>query len=770
MMLLGAVVRRWRSSFTQHAAAAAHQHSSPHLGFSIFPLPLGSRSGETDEWSFGHRTLTTQIRVSENGDVKYAEKSKLQKINGVIRQRKWDAETGKQLERLKFKLTPALVCEVVTKQKDLNLARAFFGWAGQQEGYTHSIGTYTLMIKRLAGSQESESVNRLLYSMWKDGHTITSHLITSLLRTYSRGSNISGALELFNQMQTFGCTPSINMTNLVLELLLKSGFNHSALIVFSKLRVPPDAQTFRILVHGFFRTGKLSLALEPVHKMIESGVNPGVQSFTMLIDGLSKAGDIEQAVKVFKAMKAVPNVVTYTTLVNGLAKAGRLEEACEIFIEMKEKGCSPDAIAYNTLIDGLGKAGEADMACGLFKEMKDKGLVPNLCTYNIMIAVLGKAGRQTEAWQLFHDMKGQGAIPDVFTYNTLIDVLGKGGDMDKVLTLIKEMVESASDAGPSQGFKSLSVMTYNTLMSAFMHNGHVDEAVKLLDVMRKHECAPSVITYTTLIDGLGKAGKLDEAVNLLREMETQGCEPNVFTYGSLMASFVRSSQLAMALSFYDEMLSKGCLPDVATYCLVISSYCKSHDTEKAMETFRRVEEPSLGVYKSLLDGLVREEKIELALEVFNELEGSTTLVPDTFVYNVMVNGFVKANRVDEACKLVDSMKARNITPDLITYSSLLDGLGKAGRLEEAFSVFTKMSEEGCEPDVVAYTSLMDVLGKGGKIDHALTIFRTMTKKKVAPDAITYRALNDALEKVGRSKDAQKIKRLRFLANQEKKVG
>ncbi|KAG0590877.1 hypothetical protein KC19_1G132200 [Ceratodon purpureus] len=123
----------------------------------------------------------------------------------------------------------------------------------------------------------------------------------------------------------------------------------------------------------------------------------------------------------------------------------------------------------------------------------------------------------------------------------------------------------------------------------------------------------------------------------------------------------------------------------------------------------------------------------------------------------MVNGLVNANRVDEACKMVDSMKARNITPDLITYSSLLDGLSVCSRRCR------------CEPDVVAYTSLMDVLGKGGKIDHALTIFRTTTKKKVAPDAITYRALIDALEKVGRSKDAQKIKRLRFLANHEKKV-
>jgi len=46
----------------------------------------------------------------------------------------------------------------------------------------------------------------------------------------------------------------------------------------------------------------------------------------------------------------------------------------------------------------------------------------------------------------------------------------------------------------------------------------------------------------------------------------------------------------------------------------------------------------------------------------------------------------------------------------------------------------------------------------------------MTEKKVAPDAVTYSSLIDSLGKEGRVKEAQMIKRIRFLANQESKVG
>jgi len=151
-MMLSVAVRRWRSRFVHHAVVAAYfqQHSScPHLhrqglGFiSGGAVRLPSATGEDGEaigccgfFTLGYRTLTTDIRiprlaVSEIGDAKVAEvanKLKLQKINGVIRRRKWDAEMGKQLERLRFKLSPALVCDVVMKQKDLKLARYFFAW------------------------------------------------------------------------------------------------------------------------------------------------------------------------------------------------------------------------------------------------------------------------------------------------------------------------------------------------------------------------------------------------------------------------------------------------------------------------------------------------------------------------------------------------------------------------------------------------------------------------------------------------------------------
>ncbi|CAI8612243.1 unnamed protein product [Vicia faba] len=43
----------------------------------------------------------------------------------------------------------------------------------------------------------------------------------------------------------------------------------------------------------------------------------------------------------------------FFSLIDGLGKAGRVDEAEKVFDEMAEKGCLPDSYCYNALIDGL---------------------------------------------------------------------------------------------------------------------------------------------------------------------------------------------------------------------------------------------------------------------------------------------------------------------------------------------------------------------------------------------------------------------------------
>ncbi|KAK2638664.1 hypothetical protein Ddye_026459 [Dipteronia dyeriana] len=69
-----------------------------------------------------------------------------------------------------------------------------------------------------------------------------------------------------------------------------------------------------------------------------------------------------------------PNCVTYSALIDGYSKKGNLDEAKLLFEEMEKKGLRPNIITYSALIDGYSKKGNIKEAKRLYEEMVKRGL------------------------------------------------------------------------------------------------------------------------------------------------------------------------------------------------------------------------------------------------------------------------------------------------------------------------------------------------------------------------------------------------------------
>jgi pentatricopeptide repeat protein len=55
-------------------------------------------------------------------------------------------------------------------------------------------------------------------------------------------------------------------------------------------------------------------------------------------------------------------VVSYTTVIDGLCKEGQVDNAYNLFCEMIDHGIGPNVITCSSIIDGLCKAQEIDKA------------------------------------------------------------------------------------------------------------------------------------------------------------------------------------------------------------------------------------------------------------------------------------------------------------------------------------------------------------------------------------------------------------------------
>ncbi|KAF6142220.1 hypothetical protein GIB67_022021 [Kingdonia uniflora] len=65
-----------------------------------------------------------------------------------------------------------------------------------------------------------------------------------------------------------------------------------------------------------------------------------------------------------------PNVVTYTAMIDGFGKAGNVDMCLQLFRQMSAKGCAPNFVTYRVLINHCCAAGLFDETRKLLEEMK----------------------------------------------------------------------------------------------------------------------------------------------------------------------------------------------------------------------------------------------------------------------------------------------------------------------------------------------------------------------------------------------------------------
>ncbi|WOK94431.1 hypothetical protein Cni_G03133 [Canna indica] len=150
-----------------------------------------------------------------------------------------------------------------------------------------------------------------------------------------------------------------------------------------------------------------------IHDYIKNhGLRLNVFVGTALIDMYMKCGVIDEALKVFSAMR-VKNVFTWNALMSGYAMNGEGEAALKAFDEMTEENMKPDGITFLALLCACCHQGFVERGRKLFIGMeKDFGLRPRIEHYGCMVDLLGRAGLLKEAYDLVQrmPMKSDAAI------------------------------------------------------------------------------------------------------------------------------------------------------------------------------------------------------------------------------------------------------------------------------------------------------------------------------------------------------------------------
>ncbi|XP_061993179.1 pentatricopeptide repeat-containing protein At1g06710, mitochondrial [Rosa rugosa] len=545
------------------------------------------------------------------------------------------------------------------------------------------------------------------------------------------------AEKAYGEMLTAGVVLNkVNVSNFVRCLCGHGKFDKAYKVINEMMSkgFVPDTSTYSKVIGFLCNASKVEQAFLLFEEMKKNGVVPDVYTYTILIDSFSKAGLIEQARNWFNEMVGngcAPNVVTYTALIHAYLKARKVPDANQLFEMMLTQGCIPNAVTYSALIDGHCKAGETEKACLIYERMRgnvevpdvdmyfkidDQSLKePNVHTYGALVDGLCKANKVREAGDLLDAMLVEGCEPNHIVYDALIDGFCKSGKLDEAQKVFAKMSE--------HGY-SPNVYTYSSLIDRLFKDKRLDLVLKVLSKMLENSCSPNVVIYTEMVDGLCKVGKTDEAYKLMLMMEEKGCNPNVVTYTAMIDGLGKAGKIDKCLELFKAMSSKGCAPNFITYKVLINHCCAIgllDEAHKLLDEMKQTYWPKhLAGYRKVIEGYNREFIASLGL--LNEISECDSL-PIVHIYRVLVDNFVKAGRLEVALELHEEISSStpftSVSKDM--YTLLIENLSHANKADKALQLFAEMIRLGGYPELSTFFHLIKGLIKINRWDEALQL-------------------------------------------------
>ncbi|PRQ19305.1 putative pentatricopeptide [Rosa chinensis] len=186
-------------------------------------------------------------------------------------------------------------------------------------------------------------------------------------------------------------------------------------------------------------------------------------------------------------------------------------------------------------------------------------------------------------------------------------------------------------------------------------------------VIKKPNVAKHVHTYHIILKALGRRKFFNYMMQVLNDMRSRDIRLDLETVSIVMDSFVRAGHVSKAIQVFRNSAEFGW--DCDTECLNV-----------------------------LLQCLCRRSHVVAANSFLNSVKGKVRFNGTT--YNIVIGGWSKYGRVGEMERTLEAMVADGFSPDSATFSYILEGLGRADRIDDAVEIFESMKGKGCVPDTI----------------------------------------------------------------------
>ncbi|KAF8328156.1 uncharacterized protein EI90DRAFT_3065760 [Cantharellus anzutake] len=259
---------------------------------------------------------------------------------------------------------------------------------------------------------------------------------------------------------------------------------------------------------------------------------------------------------------------------------------------------------------------------------------------------------------------------------------------------------------------------WSILLSGLARLGSMDTARLAWNAMTELGVEKTVISWNALLDAFGHHRLNDELVMIWRSMDQANIRKDFFSYTTMISSLFQLRRSDDAMAVFEEMTMLIENPKAAT-------------EDDSVSTF-----PGLDLH---------EESIESAGDILRHsgVRGSAT-----FACNAVVHGCLKSSRLDDAERVLATMKSRGPKPDISTYNTFLRYYVRHHDYSGIAATLREISLNGLHPDVFTFTSIVHAYLRRGRDGTIEQLENLMKRTGVKPNAVTYTAIIDSVVRQG----------------------
>ncbi|KAK1307035.1 Pentatricopeptide repeat-containing protein [Acorus calamus] len=429
-----------------------------------------------------------------------------------------------------------------------------------ERGVFPSTMTYTVVLSALFRAGRVDDALSLVGAMRSNGLGLNSVTRNVVLNGFCKLGRINEALELGLLFKCDGHELGVFNYSCLIDGLFRRGKFGVAVglykVMLEEEKVEPNHVLYGVMIKwfskaGLCREGYLEIAYRIVRDLSDIA---DVWTYTILINGFCQAQLTDRGFELFKELRMKgysPNSVTYRTLIDGLCKAGNLEEALFVYRGMDGRGRDPSPFIRQVVF--FCNSGEVFKAYELLRGLGDSGLVLDIRTYTVLINGLCKARKINEALELFKDILVKGHSPNVVTYGTLM--MGFMAWMRRVSKAISLWLDYLL---LGSGFSDRELEALATVRREFEAGCIKQAIVNLLDLDRIRDTV-DYLPYTVWIIGFCQVERTGEALMIFHALTERGIHVTPACYVWLVRNLCQEEKLDSALDVMLCALDEGVL-------------------------------------------------------------------------------------------------------------------------------------------------------------------------------------------------------------------